>query len=299
MPATSRLRTYSFVTALSLIAASSSEAQTPSVTESYAPNGTPDQVMDIYWPTSRPTATVLFIHGGSLQQSGERRDSPVYRNVCTQFVANGIACATMDYRLAPANKWPAMPNDVALAVSHLRKLLAAGKGDPSKIFLFGHSSGCHLAAIVATNGAYLQTVGLKTTDIAGIIPMGCILDRDDATLRHLTPDAIRAQFMRDAEDVATFGTPENYLAANPASFIGKHVPPTLVVVADAERFMPPVMEQGARFVRLLLENDVPANMVVVPGTHMASIAAVSKPRDPALAAILHFIADPRGSAAAH
>ena len=299
MARTSRLRTYSFLTALSLIAASSSEAQTPSVTESYAPNGTPDQVMDIYWPTSRPTATVLFIHGGSLQQSGEHRDSPPYRNVCTQFVANGVACATMDYRLAPANKWPAMPNDVALAVSHLRKLLAAGKGDPSKIFLFGHSSGCHLAAIVATNGAYLQTVGLKTTDIAGIIPMGCILDRDDATLRHLTPDAIRAQFMRDAEDVATFGTPENYLAANPASFIGKHVPPTLVVVADAERFMPPVMEQGARFVRLLLENDVPANMVVVPGTHMASIAAVSKPGDPALAAILHFIADPRGSAAAH
>jgi hypothetical protein len=63
--------------------------------------------------------------------------------------------------------------------------------------------------------------------------------------------------------------------------------------------MPPVLEQGSRFVRLLLENEVPANLVVVPGKHMSSIAAVATAGDPALAAILKFIADPRGSGAEH
>jgi hypothetical protein len=63
--------------------------------------------------------------------------------------------------------------------------------------------------------------------------------------------------------------------------------------------MPAIMEQGARLVRLLLENDVPANMVIVPGTHMSSIASISKPNDPALLAILNFIADPQHSGAAH
>lgn len=265
----------------------------------YVEHGTPDQVMDVYWPKTKPTATILFVHGGSLQESGERRTSDAYKNVCTQFVAHDIACATMDYRLAPTNKWPTMPNDVASAVLALRKVLATGKGDPSKIFLFGHSSGCHLVAIVGTDSTYLHKVGLHSSDIAGIIPMGCILDRNDATVRGLTADKIRAPFMREAEDVATFGTPETYLSANPASFIGKHVPPTLIILADAERFMPPVMEQGSRFVRMLLENNVPANLVVVPGKHMSSIAAVSTPGDPTLAAILKFIADPRGSAAAH
>jgi acetyl esterase/lipase len=255
--------------------------------------------MDVYWPSQRATATVLFIHGGSLQESGERRSSPAYRNVCAQFVANGIACASMDYRLAPTHRWPAMPNDVALAIKQLKTLLASGKGDPSRIFLFGHSSGCHLAALVATNPEHLAAVGLATNDIAGIIPMGCTLDRDDATIRRLTAERIRAPFMREPQDVATFGTPENYLAANPASFIGKHVPPTLVVIAEDERFMPPVLEQASRFVRMLLENDVAANIAIVPGNHMSSVEAVSRAGDPALAAILKFINDPRGSAAKH
>src|SRR5258708_33413746 len=44
----------------------------------YVQNGTPDQVMDVYWTAAKPKATVLFIHGGSLQESGERRTSPAY-----------------------------------------------------------------------------------------------------------------------------------------------------------------------------------------------------------------------------
>jgi len=73
------------------------------------------------------------------------------------------------------------------------------------------------------------------------------------------------------------------------------VPPTLVVVARAERFMPPVMEQGARFVRRLLELGIAADLVLVPGKHMESIAALDKPGDPAFQAIRAFIEHPVGA----
>jgi acetyl esterase/lipase len=255
---------------------------------SYVENGTADQRMDVYWAGVK-APTVLFIHGGSLQQSGERRSSEEYRDVCEPFVAAGISCATMDYRLAPANRWPAMPNDVAAAYAKLRLLVSSRGGDSKKIFLFGHSSGCHLAAIVGTNPAYLKTVNLSPPDIAGMIPMGCTLDRDDAAIRKLSADVIRASFMRDGQDVATYGTPENYLAANPASFVGTHVPPVLVVVAEQERFMPAILEQGARFVRRLLEFERPADIVIVPGKHMSSIADIGKPGDPTFEAIRKFI----------
>jgi acetyl esterase/lipase len=254
----------------------------------YVDNGVADQIMDVYWSTPA-ASTVLFIHGGSLQQSGERRSSEVYRDVCKPFVAAGISCATMDYRLAPATRWPAMPDDVAAAFAKLRNLVSAHGGDPKKVFLFGHSSGCHLAAIVGTNPVHLKTVGLSPSDIAGIIPMGCTLDRDDAAIRKLTPEIIRAGFMGDGQDIATFGTPELYLAANPSSFIGPHVPRTLVVVAEEERFMPAILEQGARFVRRLLEINRPADIVIVPGRHMKSIAAIGNPGDPTFAAIRKFI----------
>ena len=265
----------------------------------YVVGGTSEQVMDVFWPNAIPAATVLFIHGGSLQESGERRTSPEYRDVCTGFVEAGIACASMDYRLAPTHAWPAMSNDVAAAVVKLRSLVSTRRGDPGKVFLFGHSSGCHLAAIVGTNKSFLESEGLETSDIAGIIAMGCTLDRDDATLRGLTPDMIRRGFMSDDQDVRTFRTPENYLAANPASFLGPHVPSMLVLLADGERFMPPIMEQGARVVRVLLEHDVAANMIVVPGNHMSSVRNISRDGDPGLVAILRFIRDPKGSAAAH
>jgi acetyl esterase/lipase len=205
----------------------------------------------------------------------------------------------MDYRLAPTSQWPAMPNDVASALSFLKKEVAARGADSRKIFLFGHSSGCHLASIVGTNPVYLRSAGLDPGSVAGVIAMGCILDRDDATIRQLTADKIRSAFNRDAQDVRTYGTPENYLAANPASFVSDSSARTLVIVADAERFMPAVMEQGARFVRLLLEHNVAANLVVVPGTHSSSIASLNKPDDPSLRAILRFMADPAKSAAAH
>jgi acetyl esterase/lipase len=262
---------------------------------SYVENGGPDQVMDLSWPGATPKATVLFIHGGGLDEGGERRSSPLYRDVCKPFVAAGMACATMDYRLSPSFLWPAMPNDVAAAVAKLRRLIEQRGGDPKRIFLFGHSSGCQLAAVVGTNAAYLRTVGLAPADLAGVIAMGCTLDREDAALRELTADRIRAPFSRDKEEVATYGTAENWLSANPAGFVGPQVPPTLVVVARAERFMPSVLEQGARFVRRLLELEIAADLVIVPGTHKSSIAAVGQPGDPTFNAIRAFIEHPSGA----
>lgn len=249
--------------------------------------------MDVFMPRSAPTATILFVHGGSLQASGQRRVSAVYRDVCAPFVVAGIACASMDYRLAPSNRWPAMPDDVAAAVLRLRGIVASARGNPARLFLFGHSSGCHLVAILSTNREYLRKVGLTPAVIAGTIAMGCTLDRDDAELRRLTPDMIRRSFAAEPMDVATYGTPENWLAANPASYVGRHVPPTLVVVACEERFFPSILEQGARFVRRLLEVQVPADVVIVPGNHLGSVAAIGRPGDPTFSAIRRFISAPQ------
>jgi acetyl esterase/lipase len=285
--------------ALLILASTLPLAAEPPATIQYVEHGTPDQTMDVFWPSGRPVAAVLFIHGGSLSESGERRSSPAYRDVCVPFVKAGVACASTDYRLSPTYKWPAMPNDVAAAVATFRRLIAERGDEPGRLFLFGHSSGCHLAAILATNPDYLQSVGLKPSDLGGVIAMGCTLDRGDAALRGLMADGIRAGFSRDRDDVAVYGTPEAWLSANPASFIGPHVPPALIVVAEAERFMPPVLEQGARFVRRLLEQGVPANLIIVPGKHMTSIASLGSPGDPTFKAIMEFIADPHKAGAAH
>ena len=135
----------------------------------YVRGGSPDQRLDLHVPAGKGFPTVIFIHGGSLQEAGERRASPVYAAVCEPFVAAGIGCATIDYRLAPTHKWPAMPNDAAAAVKWVKDNIAARGGDPSRLFVFGHSSGCHLAATLGANPKYLVTVGLVPGDRAGVI----------------------------------------------------------------------------------------------------------------------------------
>lgn len=251
-----------------------------------------EQHMDLHWSEGPFDATVLFVHGGGLDENGERRDSePWYAHVCSTLAAHGVACATMDYRLFPGFSWPAMPLDVAAAVAAVRERVAGRGGDPGRLFLFGHSSGCHLVASVGMNPEYLASVNLDPSDLAGIVPMGCTLDRFDAAVRGATAETIRDGF-RASDDSAKFVTAEGWISANPAHFVGPHVPPTLVVVAEAERFFPSILEQGARVVRRLKEDDVPAELVIVPGTHESSISDLDRPGDPTLALVLAFIADP-------
>lgn len=258
----------------------------------YAPATHPEQMLDFSWPAGA-TATVLFIHGGSLAESGERRHSPRYASVCDPFVAAGVACATIDYRLAPNFQWPAMPADVAAAIVEVRELVTVRGGDPDRLFLFGHSSGCTLAAVIATDSTHLARVGLHPTQLGGVVLMGCVLDNHDVALRGLTADDIRDGFVRSRSDVERFGTPERWLAANPSRFLGPHVPPVRVIVASAERFFPPILEQGARFVRRLVQHDVPADLVIVPGTHRSSIEGIVREDDPVFTAVRSFVANPR------
>lgn len=271
------------------------QAQTVERDVAYVPDPHPEQFLDFTWPAGGASATVLFVHGGSLQESGERRSSEAYAGVCEPLVEAGIACATTDYRLFPTFSWPTMPLDVAAAVATVREHVTAHGGDPSRLFLMGHSSGCQIVADLGTNPTYLSSVGLAPHDLAGVVAMGCVLDNNDAQLRGLTAETVARALERDRSP-DPIPDAEQWIAANPSYHVGPQAAPFRVVVAEAERFHPSVLEQGARFVRRLIEADVPADLVIVPGTHMRSIGNFGRPGDPTFEAVMDFIRDPSASA---
>lgn len=252
-----------------------------------------EQRLDLHLPGgAHGFPAVIFIHGGSLQEAGERRSSPVYARVCEPFVRADIACATIDYRLAPTHTWPAMPDDAAAAVKWVKTNIGARGGDPERVFLFGHSSGCHLAAVLGANPKYLEKVGLTPASLAGIVAMGCVLAPLEEAACRFPAEELRQRWLKDAGELDTYGSFENRLDSDPSRFLGPQMPPTLVVIAQAERFFPSILEQGAKFVRRLLELDRPADVVLVPGKHMTSIQNLAMPNDPTFAAIKRFINDP-------
>lgn len=254
----------------------------------YVEGAGPERRLDLHLPEGAGFPTVVFFHGGSLNESGERRASPIYAGVCPALAGVGIACATVDYRLAPSFPWPAMPEDAAAALAWVRQNIASRGGDASRIFVFGHSSGCHLAANLGANPRYLQAQGLSPADVAGVVAMGCVLSPTEDVLSRYSLEELRTRWQPDA----VHPTADTWLDFDPSRSLGPHMPPTLVLLAERERFFPAVLEQGARFVRRLLELKRPADVVIVPGGHEDSIARFGEPRDPTMAAVLAFIRNP-------
>lgn len=75
--------------------------------------------------------------------------------------------ALADYRKYPDVKFPAFVEDVASAVAWVHDNIEGYNGDTDRLFLSGHSSGAHMAALVATDAQYLATHDLERAIIAG------------------------------------------------------------------------------------------------------------------------------------
>jgi acetyl esterase/lipase len=285
-----KLALLSVLTATTRLGAQSVERNIP-----YQLHASAEQHLDLYAaPNAAHAPVVLFIHGGSLEEAGERRASPMYVPVCPGLVARGIVCATMDYRLAPTFQWPAMPEDVAAAVRWLKDSVAIRGGNPNRIFLAGHSSGCFLAALVALDSIYLASSGLKTDAVAGVVAMGCTLAPWDTAGRGLSPTKLAQQFARDGADRQVYGTLAWRLRANPAAWVGPAAPPFLVLVAESERFFPSILEEGAHFVCLMREHQRSADIRILPGRrHITTTTGFADPRDPVANLVADFIANPR------
>jgi acetyl esterase/lipase len=243
------------------------------------------QSLDLYEPNPRPATafpTIVFIHGGGLT-SGDRRDLP-HATICNNFVHAGMACASINYRLVSQATWPAQPQDVAAAIAWISENIASHGGDPKRIYLFGHSSGCHLAAVVATDTTYLAAHHLSPRNLAGVVAMGCLL--------HQVPPAIS-----DSGELRRFFTSgkwifpslETFLDADPTLHVGPHVPPTLILVAESEQKQPPILENAQLFADRMRAAGRPVQIEILRDRmHMTELTMMADPLDPTFMRIVGF-----------
>jgi acetyl esterase/lipase len=130
--------------------------------------GSPErQKLDVYSPKGevQNLPVVVFFYGGSFQ-SGRRQD---YRFVGEALTARGFIAVIPDYRVYPEGKFPTFIEDGAAAVSWARNHINRFGGDPSRLFLMGHSAGAYIASMLALNPSYLAQVGLSSNDLRGFI----------------------------------------------------------------------------------------------------------------------------------
>jgi acetyl esterase/lipase len=253
----------------------------------YGPD--PLQQLDLSLPGAKGFPTIIFVHGGGLT-SGDKTDTD-YREVCAPFPKEGIACANVNYRLAPGSPWPAAAEDVASAVAWVRTHIGDRGGDPGKLFLFGHSSGAMLVALVGTDERYLARRGVKTSALRGVIPMGSIMwdeELDEALKLHGRAN-VEAAFKRDP-DWRMYADLDAYLDLWPIRHVRSGLPPFMFLIAEGEREQPPVLKTDRTFVEDARVLGNTAEYRVLPGrTHYSAIRKFAEAGDPTFAIVRGFV----------
>ena len=214
--------------------------------------------LDVYAPKgSAPRPVVVFIHGGGWQ-IGDKAHANIGENKARLFVGHNFVYVAINYRLSPAVSHPTHVRDVAKALAWVADNIGKYSGDPGRIYIMGHSSGAHLAALVATDETYLRKEGHSLNTIKGAI----LLDSGGLDI----PRAMGGEMQERGHEfyTAAFGNnPRTWADASPSHHVssGKGIPPMLVFYVDRPRSA----DSSRDFVRSLKSAGVPAASVEVHG----------------------------------
>jgi acetyl esterase/lipase len=100
----------------------------------------------IYQPTGAgPFPTILDLHGGAWNAKDRHAEEPMDR----ALAASGLLVVAIDMTLAPEAPYPACVQDANYGVRWLKWNAASWNGDPSKIGIYGSSSGGHVAELLS------------------------------------------------------------------------------------------------------------------------------------------------------
>jgi acetyl esterase len=101
----------------------------------------------IYTPAQKPpTGVLMWFHGGGWVLGDLESHDPVCRALAT---GSGCVTVSVDYRLAPENKFPAAAEDCYAATKWAAENLTALSAPGAKLAIAGDSAGGNLAAAVA------------------------------------------------------------------------------------------------------------------------------------------------------
>ena len=194
------------------------------------------QVLDVYVPAAaspEPRPVVVFFYGGSWQ-NGDRAN---YLFVAQALTSRGYVAVLPDYRTYPETAFPGFVNDAAAAARWTRDHAHEFGGDPSRLFVMGHSAGAHLAALIATDPRYLASQSMSKTDLRGVIGLAGpydFLPIKDRTLLDVFPADTRAE-----------SQPINYVTGHePPMFLAAGTDDTVVDPGNTDRLAAMLRKHG-------------------------------------------------------
>jgi acetyl esterase/lipase len=198
--------------------------------------------VDIYQPTRTGTFPILVqIYGGAWQR-GKPADKA---NFATWLASSGYVVMAIDYRHAPAYKWPAQIDDVNDALTWVAQHAAEYGGDTSRVVLMGRSAGAHLATYAAW---FTSPIHLR-----GVVSYYGPADLAEAYRHPPRPDPLH---IKSVEEALLGGTleqmPQRYFDASTITHLptlGHPTPPSLLIYGGRDHIVE--ARYGAKLVAAL------------------------------------------------
>jgi acetyl esterase/lipase len=233
----------------------------------------PRRGLDVYVPpAARGAPVIVFWYGGAWTRGSKEQ----YRFVGATLAEAGYVAILPDYRLHPQVVFPAFVDDGAAALRWVYEHAREYGGDPSRIFLMGHSAGAHLAAMLALDGARLDAAGVPRAAVRGLVGLSGPYE--------LTPNSALLETI--------FAAPFTPADWQPLRFVTPASPPALLLHGTDDRVVIP--SHTVRLATALRAAGVGVDLRLVEGRgHADTVAALSTPargRAPVLEALRAFVA---------
>lgn len=242
----------------------------------YATLGKDELKLDLVVPkTPGPHPCIVCFHGGAWK-FGNRKDltkptlfAPGGKELEAEFslletlARKGYAAASVSYRLAPKNKFPAQIEDSKTAVRFLRTNAKKYDLDAERFGSLGFSAGGHLAALVGVTDTDAGFDGKLYPDVSSRVQV--VIDYFGPTQLSLyaeTP-AVEDYFMVPLLGKECRTDPKLYAKASPIEYVCKSTPPTLLIHGNADWIVPIIHSE--RFFDKLKANGVKTEFVTMKG----------------------------------
>jgi len=203
------------------------------------------EILDIY-PADRPEGPVLvYIHGG-YWRSGSKDENC---NFAPTFVERGATVVLVEYDLCPSVTVTDIVRQTRASIAWVHRNIIRYGGNPSKLYVSGHSAGGHLTAMALAHD--WEKEGLPRNLIKGAVATSGVYDLD--------------MVMQISVNEQVRMTPE--IARENSPFLHPPVPTCPVVVAVGGAEPKGWQQMSEDYFKLCKEHGLECEYLVVPGAN--------------------------------
>ncbi|MPZ77696.1 MAG: alpha/beta hydrolase fold domain-containing protein [Deltaproteobacteria bacterium] len=223
------------------------------------------EILDIFAADQTGGPVLIYIHGG-YWRSGSKEDNCNFVPVFTKL---GATVVLVEYDLCPAVTVSDIVRQTRSAIAWIFKNIMRYNGDPSKLYISGHSAGGHLTAMALAHD--WKQEGLPRDFIKGAVATSGVYDLE-MVMRISVQQQVRL-------------TPELATENSPFLHPPRPICPVVIAVGGAE---PKGWQQMSEdFFNLCKEHGVNSEYLIVPGAnHYTMSEHLADPKSPLTQAML-------------